>query len=113
MQFEIEVVVRESGKVVRDALYHDGPEPARWSEADAAAILQSMLLAVDRAVRRGPNAARTVTLRGLSWIVSPFEDGVAIAIEIPSGSVIAGPFDIAEERLSELITRAILVGADL
>lgn len=106
MQFEIEVVVRQSGDVVRDSLYHDGPEPARWSEADAASILRAMLLAVDRAVHGETSAARTVTLRGLSWIVSPFEDGVAIAIEIPSGSVIAGPFAIAEHRLSELISKA-------
>jgi hypothetical protein len=110
VRVELEVVVRRNGEVVRDALYHDGPEPNRWSERDAAAVLKGMLAAVDRAAH-GAGATRAVTLRGLSWIVSPFDEGVAIAVEIPSGSVVAGPFSIAEDRLSTLITKALAVAS--
>jgi hypothetical protein len=51
---------------------------------------------------------RTIALRGLSWIVNPFEEGgVVIAIEITLGAAIAGPFDIDQGRLEAMITRAL------
>jgi hypothetical protein len=109
--FEAEIVVRASGRVVQDSLYYDGREPGAWDEQDVRAVLTLMLLAVDRAATGVPDVARTVALRGLSWIVSPFDEGAAIAIEIPSGSVVAGPFDIAEPELSALVARAIALDA--
>jgi len=105
--FEAEIVVRASGRLVQDTLYHDGREPRDWDEQDVRAVLTLMLLAVDRAATGVQDVARPVALRGLSWIVSPFDEGSAIAIEIPSGSVVAGPFDIAEPELSALIARTI------
>jgi hypothetical protein len=77
-----------------------------------------MLTAIDRA--KNPEAPpRDVTLRGFSWIVEPFEraqgrstdpsrdDGqVVIAIEIPTGAAVAGPFAIEEGRLTSLIASA-------
>ena len=107
MQFEVEIVVRSTGQVVSEKLYHDGSPPERWEQSDVTAVLTAMLLAIDRAVTGDPNRARSVAFRGISWIVSPFEDGVALAIEIPSGSVVAGPFQIPEDRLSTLITTAL------
>ena len=107
MTFEAEIVVRASGRLVQDTLYHDGREPRGWDEQDVRAVLTLMLLAVDRAATGAPDVARTVALRGLSWIVSPFDEGAAIAIEIPSGSIVAGPFDIAAPALSALVARAI------
>ncbi|MBI1876504.1 MAG: hypothetical protein HYZ58_08480 [Acidobacteria bacterium] len=105
MTYEAEVVVRLTGAYERVTLEHGGNAPPAWTEDDVRGVLQTMLMAVDRAVNDGENAARTVTFRGISWIVSPFDAGVAIALEIPSGSVIAGPFDIAEARLSALISK--------
>ncbi len=107
MTFDLEVVVRLSGHVVHETLYHDGRPAALWTEEDVTAILGAMLLAVDRAASGGANGSRHVRFRGLSWIVSPFDDGVALAIEIPSGSVIAGPFDIPQARLDELVRQAV------
>ena len=49
-----------------------------------------------------------VTLRGLSWIVNPFDGGgVVIAIEITLGAAIAGPFDIDKATLETMIERVL------
>jgi hypothetical protein len=50
-----------------------------------------------------------VALRGLSWIVNPYEDGgVVIAIEITMGAAVAGPFDIDKSALETMITRVLV-----
>ena len=54
-------------------------------------------------------ADRYIELRGLSWIVNPYDDGgVVVALEITMGAAIAGPFDIEKEALEELITRVLM-----
>jgi hypothetical protein len=68
-----------------------------------------MLLAVDRAKHSELPTERHVALRGLSWVVSPYGEGVVIAGEIPSGAVVAGPFAIPQDRLHTLISRALAV----
>ena len=51
---------------------------------------------------------RDIALRGLSWIVNPYEEGgVVIAIEITLGAAMAGPFDIDKARLEAMITRVL------
>ena len=52
-----------------------------------------------------------VSLRGLSWIVTDAASGVAIAIEIPSGAIAAGPFDLPADELTLMITRVIASGS--
>lgn len=110
MTYTAEVVVRITGEYERFTLEHGGNAPSDWTEVDVAGVLRDMLLAIDRAVNVGENAARTVTFRGISWIVSPFDSGVVIALEIPSGSAVAGPFNIREDRLNVLISRVMQSG---
>lgn len=106
MTFDIEIVLRERENAVTERLLHTGNEPAAWTEADVEAVLKSILLAIDRA--RNPEAeARFVALRGFSWIVEPTEGGVVIAIEIPSGAAVAGPFQIAQAALDRMIGRVL------
>ena len=51
---------------------------------------------------------RDISLRGLSWIVNPYESGgVVIAIEITMGAAIAGPFDIDRAALESIINRVL------
>ena len=50
---------------------------------------------------------RDVALRGLSWIVNPYEDGVVVAIEITLGAAVAGPFDIEQAALDAMIARVL------
>ena len=51
---------------------------------------------------------RMQILRGLSWIVNPYEGGgVVIAIEITLGAAVAGPFEIDKAALDAMIARVI------
>ena len=87
----------------------DGPgrPPAEWTDEDVQRVLGGMLLAMDR--QKNPEGSeRTIALRGLSWIVNPYEEGgVVIAIEITLGAAIAGPFDIDQDSLETMIRRAL------
>ncbi len=81
--------------------------PGAWTDDDVRLVLEAMLRAMDRLKRPGEDEAH-VALRGLSWIVNPFEDsGVVIAIEITLGAAVAGPFDIDKARLEAMITRVL------
>lgn len=110
MTFDIEIVLRERNYAVTERRDHP-VEPAQWTEPDVEQVLKSMLLAIDRAKNPGADE-RYVALRGFSWIVEPTPDGVVIAIEIPMGAAVAGPFKVEQQRLDGLITR-VLAGAAL
>ncbi len=112
MTFTVEVLLKDRQHPVVETLEHQGNEPDRWTEDDARAVLTQLLLAIDRVKNPDPKTERTVALRGFSWIVSPYTGGVVIAVEIPSGAVVAGPFAVAQARLDLLITRALAVPAD-
>jgi hypothetical protein len=88
----------------------DGPlrQAAEWTDEDVRQVLGGMLRMMHR--QKHPDADEgTIALRGLSWIVNPYEEGgVVIAIEITLGAAIAGPFDIDQASLEALITRALV-----
>ena len=64
-------------------------------------------MSADR-LKHPDDAERSIALRGLSWIVNPYEEGgVLIAIEITLGAAIAGPFDIDKASLESMITRVL------
>ena len=106
MTFDVEIVLRERNIAVTEQL-HQASEPRQWTDTEVAAVLRDILLALDRA--RNPDATeRYVALRGFSWIVEPItEGGVVIAIEIPSGAAVAGPFAIEQPLLDRMITRVL------
>jgi hypothetical protein len=109
--------------------------PAGWTDDDVRMVLEGMLRAMDRESRQSPvdsqrsamssrqsgdgndepsiagSGDRPIALRGLSWIVNPYEEGsvrgMVIAIEITLGAAIAGPFDIDKSALEAMITRVI------
>ena len=106
MTFDVEIVLRERDVAITERLVHAGNDPAAWTDGDVEAVLKEILLAIDRA--KNPNAgSRHVALRGFSWIVEPTSGGVVIAIEIPSGAAVAGPFGIEQPRLDRLISRVL------
>jgi hypothetical protein len=105
MHFDIEIVLRDRDTAIAEQLEHEGIA-SDWTEQDVHAVLKSMLLAIDRAKNPGSDT-RHVTLRGFSWIVEPAEGGVVIALEIPTGAAVAGPFNISQQRLDSLIKQAI------
>ena len=81
--------------------------PSSWSDDDVRRVLEGML----RTMHRMKHPAETdahVSLRGLSWIVNPYEGGgVVIAIEITLGAAVAGPLDIDKAVLEAMITRVL------
>ena len=109
MTFDVEIVLRNRDYAVTEQL-HQPRDAAQWTDDDVAAVLREILLAIDRA--SNPKATeRYVALRGFSWIVEPAEGGVVIAIEIPSGAAVAGPFAIDQGALDGMIGR-VLRGAN-
>lgn len=85
-------------------------EPRSWTDADVRQVLEGMLQAMHR--RKHPGEGdRPVSLRGLSWIVNPYDEGgVVIAIEITLGAAIAGPFDVDRVALETMISRVLRSG---
>jgi hypothetical protein len=82
-------------------------EPAAWTDDDVRLVLEGMLREMHRAKHPGDDE-RPIALRGLSWIVNPFDDGgVVVAIEVTLGAAIAGPFAIEQRALETMITRVL------
>lgn len=109
MEFDVEIVLREQNIATTTRLEH-GIEPASWRESDVETVLKQILLAIDRA-KNPKSATRFVALRGFSWIVEPVGSDVVIAIEIPMGAAVAGPFAIDATRLDALIRRVLAASA--
>lgn len=109
MVFDIEIVLRDRNEATTETIRH-ATEAAAWTEADVEFVLKSMLLALDRA-KNPATAERYVALRGFSWIVEPTAGGVVIAIEIPTGAAVAGPFAIGQRELDGLVTRVMAAAA--
>jgi hypothetical protein len=109
MTFDVEIVLRERNFAVTEKIEH-GTDAADWTEQDVETVLKQILLAIDR-VKNPKNPSQHVALRGFSWIVEPTEDAVVIAIEIPMGAAVAGPFAIPQPRLDGLIRRVLAAAA--
>lgn len=109
MEFDVDIVLRERNYAVTERIEH-GADPAAWGERDVETILKQILLAIDR-VKNPASGGRYVALRGFSWIVEPVEDKVVIALEIPTGAAVAGPFAIERDRLDGMIRRVLAAAA--
>jgi hypothetical protein len=107
MPFSVDVWLRGTDFATTAALDGIDREPRAWIDDDVRAVLEGMLRAMDRLKNPG-DASREVSLRGLSWIVNPYEEGgVVIAIEITLGAAVAGPFDIDKQALETMIARVL------
>jgi hypothetical protein len=108
IEIPLDIWLRGTSEATTQTIAPVERQPSAWTDADVARVLTGMLRAIDRASNPDADPDRHVSLRGFSWIVNPFENGgVLIALELTLGAVIAGPFDIAEARLSEMIARVI------
>jgi hypothetical protein len=109
MSFSVEIVLRERDYAITAELPAPGAgrrSPADWNDGDVEQLLKDILLAIDRA-RDPQSTQRYVALRGFSWIVEPTSEGVVIAIEIPMGAAVAGPFPVEQAVLDRTIRRVI------
>jgi hypothetical protein len=109
MPFAVEIVLRERDHAITEQIPSPGAgrrTPAEWNDGDVEQLLKDILLAIDRA-RNPQSTQRFVALRGFSWIVEPTGDGVVIAIEIPMGAAVAGPFPVEQSTLDRIIRRVV------
>ena len=105
MTFTLEVMLRGRETVFSEKIDHPGT-PGTWTPADMRVVLTKVLQAIHR-IQRPEDDAPHVELRGLNWIVSPYQGHVVIAFEIPSASAVAGPFDVAPALLEQLLVQTI------
>lgn len=106
MVFSVEIVLKGREYAVTETIVHEGHDAPAWTDEDVESVLKEMLQALGRSANPG-GEERAVALRGFSWIVEPSNDQVVIAIEIPSGAAVAGPFEIAQTKLEEMIARVL------
>jgi hypothetical protein len=110
MNVDVDVWLRGQNVATTQSISGIPHEPGAWTDDDVKAVLEGMLAAMHRAKHPREEPA-PIALRGLSWIVNPFEDGgVVIAIEITLGAAIAGPFDIGQRELEAMIGRVVTGG---
>jgi hypothetical protein len=107
MTFQVDVWLRgdqvATTKTI-EGLRHSAPA---WDDDDVRVVLEGMLRAMHQ-LKHPTQVNPPVALRGLSWIVNPFDEGgVLIAIEITLGAAVAGPFDIDKAALEAMIVRVI------
>jgi hypothetical protein len=108
MTFNVDVVLRGSDAAVTETATLSTADAAAWTDADVRHVLVEILRAIERTQNPKADRQRMVALRGFSWIVEPnAEDAVVIAIEIPMGAAVAGPFKTSQTQLDAAITRVL------
>jgi hypothetical protein len=109
MKVPVEICLRGDDFASTESIVGVAPDPSAWTDDDVRQVLEGMLHAMHRVKHGEAPEVLPVALRGLSWIVSPFEDGgVVIAIEITMGAAVAGPFDIDQARLEAMVARVLV-----
>jgi len=106
MTIPVEIMLRGNDRVFTESVVHPG-EPGNWTPTDLASILKDILVVIDRVQNPAKAEKPEVELRGLSWIVHPTDQGPVIALEIHTASAVAGPLNLPQQRLDDLITNAV------
>lgn len=107
MSIPVEIMLRGNERVYCEQVAQPAADPSSWGEDEVGGILRAILLAIDR-VQNPERADRPpVGLRGVNWIVSTYQAGVVVALEIHSASAVAGPLPMEAARLEDLIARAV------
>lgn len=107
MVFPVEIVLKGRDFAVTESVVVEHGEPSTWDDGAVRDVLIETLRAIDRAQNPGAPRDRIVILQGFSWIVEPNDKDVVIAIEIPMGAAVAGPFAIGQAELDAMITRVL------
>jgi hypothetical protein len=104
MTFNVEILLKGRDTAVNDSLQI--PQTV-WDDEAVRAMLVEVLAAISRAENTATSGNRVVLLQGFSWIVEPLKDQVVLAIEIPMGAAVAGPFAVGQAELDAMITRVL------
>jgi hypothetical protein len=108
MTYRVEIMLRGNERVYTETVHHiGGSDPTGWTVDDAATVLHSTLKAIDRVMNPGRDDEPATTFRGINWIVTPYDEGVVLALEIHSASAVAGPFQLPQARFEDLLNEAV------
>lgn len=108
MNVQVDIWLRGEDTATTKSIAGVTREPSQWTDVDVRTVLEGMLQAMHR-LKHPAEEGRPIALRGLSWIVNPYDEGgVVIAIEITMGAAIAGPFDIEQAALEAMIARVLV-----
>lgn len=107
MTFNVDVVLKGRDFAVTEPVSVPHGEPSTWTDAAVRDVLVETLRAIGRAENPNVDPERRVVLQGFSWIVEPAGDQVIIAIEIPMGAAVAGPFAMPQAELDAMISRVL------
>ena len=103
---DVDVWLRGRQDAITQRIEGVPPDATQWTDEHVRALLEQMLLALERVKNPGGETPQ-VSLRGFSWIVSPDANGVLVHLELQLGTASAGPFDIDESKLTEMISRIV------
>ena len=107
MTYQVEIMLRGNEAVYTETIHHiGGADPAACTVDDASTVMHATLKAIDRVLNPGRDDEAVTTFHGINWIVSPFETGVVLAMEIHSASAVAGPFPLSPAKLEALLNDA-------
>jgi hypothetical protein len=107
MVFPVEVVLKGRDLAETRSVVVEHGEPSTWTDPSVRDVLIEILRTIDRVEHHDRAGDLGVVLQGFSWIVEPVGDQVVIAIEIPMGAAVAGPFSIDQAVLDAMITRVL------
>jgi hypothetical protein len=107
MRFNVEIVLKGRDFAVTESVSVEHGEPSTWDDVAVRDVLIEILRAIDRVENPRASSERGVILQGFSWIVEPSGDRVVIAIEIPMGAAVAGPFTVEQAQLDATIARVL------
>jgi hypothetical protein len=105
--FPVEVVLKGRDFAVSESVAVSHGDPSTWDDGAVRDVLVEILRAIDRVQNPDTAPDRIVVLQGFSWIVEPAGEQVIIAIEIPMGAAVAGPFSIEQAELDARVARVI------
>jgi len=105
--FNVEIVLKGRDVAVTEEVSVPHGAPTTWDAPAVRDVLVEILRAIGHAGDPAGTDGRGVILQGFSWIVEPVGEGVVIAIEIPMGAAVAGPFAVGGEQLDALITEVL------
>jgi hypothetical protein len=101
---DVDIWLRGTQHATTRQLTAVAPQPESWTDEDVQTLLVEMLRAIER--EKNPTGEPSeISLRGFNWIVSPYEQGVVVHVELAIGTASAGPFAIDGDRLSAMLTR--------
>lgn len=107
MTFDVEVVLKGRDFAVTQPVSVAHGEPSSWGDEAVRDVLVEILRAIGSAENPGSSSDRAIVLQGFSWIVEPADKASVIAIEIPMGAAVAGPFAIGQAELDAMISRVL------